>query len=344
MARIVGSVSLTPARRGLQGWRVDRRRIAFVIFEGFQPLDLVGPHEVFQHASALTGGYHCEVVAPSAGPVRSASGLPVHASGGIATADTAGIDTLVVAGGRGVDTARLDTSLTGWIAEAARHARRVASVCSGVLLLAAAGVVTRQRVTTHWARERQLRAEHPELTVDCDPIFIRDGRIWTSAGVTAGMDLALALVEDDLGREVAHTVAQELVLFLRRPGSQSQFSVPLWSVQPRTAPIRAAVSAVHADPGARLGIADLAAHAGLSTRHLQRRFTAEVGTPPAAYVERVRIEAARRALAESDDPVEVIARRCGFGTAETLRRAFHRTTRVAPSDYRNRFRTAGELP
>jgi len=322
---------------------VDRRRVAFVIFEGFQPLDLVGPHEVFQLASALTGGYDCEVVAPRAGLVGSGSGLPVQASGGIAEADPAGIDTLVVAGGRGVDQARLDSSLTGWIAEAAGGARRVASVCSGVFLLAAAGLLTQQRVTTHWAREGQLRREHPDLHVDCDPIFIRDGRIWTSAGVTAGMDLALALVEDDLGREVAHAVAQELVLFLRRPGSQSQFSVPLWSAQPRTGPIRAALSAIHSDPGAPHGIADLALHAGLSTRHLQRRFTAEVGTPPAAYVERVRIEAARRALADSDDPVEAIARRCGFGTAETLRRAFHRTTRVTPSDYRNRFRTAGEL-
>jgi transcriptional regulator GlxA family with amidase domain len=321
---------------------VDTRRVAFVIFEGFQPLDLVGPHEVFQRASALAGGYDCEVVAPRAGLVRSGSGLPVQASGGIAEADPAGIDTLVVAGGGGVDQACLDSSLTGWIAEAAGGARRVASVCSGVFLLAAAGLLARQRVTTHWAREEQLRREYPDLDVDCDPIFIRDGRIWTSAGVTAGMDLALALVEADLGREVAHAVAQELVLFLRRPGSQSQFSVPLWSAQPRTSPIRAALSAIHSDPGAPHGIASLARHAGLSTRHLQRRFTAEVGTPPAAYVERVRIEAARRALAENDDPVEAIARHCGFGTAETLRRAFHRTTHVTPTDYRNRFRTAGE--
>lgn len=320
---------------------MNRRRVAFVIFEGFQSLDLVGPYEVFQHASALTGGYDCEVVASRAGPVRSGSGLPVHAGGGIAGTDPTGIDTLVVAGGRGVDQACLDSSLTGWIAGAAAEARRVTSVCSGVFLLAAAGLLSRQRVTTHWAREGQLRREHPDLNVDCDPIFIRDGRIWTSAGVTAGMDLALALVEDDFGREIAHAVAQELVLFLRRPGSQSQFSVPLWSAQPRTGPIRTALSAIHADPGAPHGIADLAAHAGLSTRHLQRRFTAEIGMPPAAYVERVRIEAARRALAESDDPVEAIARRCGFGTAETLRRAFHRTTHVAPSDYRNRFRTAG---
>ena len=318
------------------------RRIVFLIFDGFQSLDLAGPYEVFQHAARLTGGYQCEIVAPAARLVTAGSGLAVHAGAGVAGADPAGIDTLVVVGGGGVDTARHDAALVGWIAAAGDRARRVTSVCSGVFLLAAAGLVAGRRVTTHWSREEQLRREHADVQVDCDPIFIHDGRVWTSAGVTAGMDLALALVEDDAGRAVAHTVARELVMFLRRPGSQSQFSVPLWSAQPRTGPIRAALSAIHSDPGAPHGIADLAMDAGLSTRHLQRRFTAEVGTPPAAYVERVRIEAARRALAESDDPVEAIARRCGFGTAETLRRAFHRTTRVAPSDYRNRFRTTEE--
>lgn len=276
------------------------------------------------------------------GPVRSGNGLPVHAGHGVAGLDPGGIDTLVVTGGRGVDQARYDPALVGWIAAAGAGARRVTSVCSGVFLLAAAGLVTGRRVTTHWARAEQLAREHPELRVDPDPIFIRDGRVWTSAGVTAGMDLALALVEDDLGREVAHAVAQELVLFLRRPGSQSQFSVPLWSAQPRTGPLRAVLAAIHADPGARHGIADLAGHAGLSPRHLQRRFTAELGTPPAAYVERVRIEAAQRALAETDDAVETIARRYGFGTAETLRRAFRRNAGVAPSDYRNRFRSTRE--
>jgi transcriptional regulator GlxA family with amidase domain len=160
--------------------------------------------------------------------------------------------------------------------------------------------------------------------------------------VTAGMDLALALVEDDLGREIAHTVAQQLVMFLRRPGSQSQFSVPLWSAQPRTDPIRAVLSAIHADPGAPHAIGDMAGTAGLSPRHLQRRFTAEVGTPPAAYVERVRVEAAQRALTAGDEPVDTIARRCGFGSAETLRRAFCRHARVAPSDYRSRFRSSRE--
>jgi len=340
---------------------VETRRVVFVIFDGFQSLDLAGPYEVFQHAARLTGGYVCEIVAPRAGLVTSASGLPVHAASGVAhpdrdrtavadgsglrtadPVDRAGIDTLVVTGGHGVDEACRDDALVSWIAAAGAGARRVTSVCSGVFLLAAAGLATGRLVTTHWARADQLRREHPEVAVDCDPIFIADGNVWTSAGVTAGMDLALALVEDDFGRSVAHGIARELVMFLRRPGSQSQFSVPLWSAQPRTDPIRAVVSAIHADPGAGHGIEELASTAGLSPRHLQRRFTAELGSPPAAYVERVRVEAAQRALTESDDPVEAIARRCGFGTAETLRRAFHRQARVAPSQYRDRFRSARE--
>ncbi|MFF7653953.1 GlxA family transcriptional regulator [Streptomyces sp. NPDC007983] len=321
---------------------MNERRIVFVIFDGFQSLDLTGPHEVFQYAGTLAGGYRRQIVAPRPGPVASSSGLPVHAAHGVADLDPGGVDTLVVAGGTGVDRACHDPALTGWIAEAAAGARRITSVCSGVFLLAAAGLLDGLRVTTHWGRAEQLAREHPGLRVDPDPIFIRDGRVWTSAGVTAGMDLALALVEADLGREVAHAVAREMVLFLRRPGGQSQFSVGLRSAQPATDSLRAVVSAIHADPGARHGIAELAACAGLSPRHLQRRFTAELGTPPAAYVERVRVEAAQRALAGGDDPVETIARRYGFGTAETLRRAFHRHVGVAPSDYRDRFRSTEE--
>ncbi|RCH67467.1 GlxA family transcriptional regulator [Streptomyces sp. SDr-06] len=321
---------------------MKQRRIVFVVFEGFQPLDLFGPHEVFHHADRLSGAYSCQIMAPLPGPVRSSSGVPVHASCGVDDLDPAGVDTLVVAGGAGVDRARQDPALTDWLATAGSGARRVTSVCSGVFLLAAAGLLHGRRVTTHWAREEQLVREHPDVAVDCDPIFLRDGRVWTSAGVTAGMDLALALVEDDLGREVAHSVAQEMVMFLRRPGSQSQFSVALWSSQPASDPLRAVVAAIHADPGARHGIADLATHAGLGPRHLQRRFTAELGVPPAAYVEAVRVEAAKRALAESTHPVETIAHRYGFGTAETLRRTFHRHLGVAPSDYRDRFRSTKE--
>ncbi|TMR15334.1 GlxA family transcriptional regulator [Nonomuraea turkmeniaca] len=314
---------------------MQQRRIVFVIFDGFQSLDLVGPLEVFQHA----GGYLCQIVAPRPGPVRAWSGLPVHAGRGVTDLDPTGVDTLVVAGGTGVDQARHDPMLIAWIRAAAADARRVTSVCSGVFLLAAAGLVGGRRVTTHWARARQLTQEHPDVRVDTDPIFIRDGNLWSSAGVTAGMDLALALVEDDLGQDVALRVARYMVLFLRRPGDQSQFSVALWSAQPSSDPIRAAVAAIHADPGGRHGITDLAAHVGLSPRHLQRRFTAELGVLPGAYVERVRMEAAQRALVAGDDPVEAVARRCGFGTAETLRKTFHRHLGVAPSDYRDRFRT-----
>ncbi|MFD9685763.1 GlxA family transcriptional regulator [Kitasatospora sp. NPDC059146] len=313
------------------------RQVVFVVFEGFQSVDLVGPHAVFHYAQEAVGGYDCPVVAPRAGAVRSSSGLTMHATHGIADLAPEGLDTLVVIGGPGVNDARHDPALVAWITAAASGARRVASVCSGALLLAATGFLAGRRVTTHWARERQLAQEHPELTVDCDPIFIRDGPVWTSAGVSAGMDLALALVEDDHGPELALAAAREMVLYLRRPGNQSQFSVPLWSAQPTSGPVRTAVRAVQDDPGGRHGLAELAARAGLSPRHLQRRFAAEVGTGPAAYVERVRMEAARRALTETDEPVAALARRLGFGTAETMRRTFHRHLGIAPDHYRERF-------
>ncbi len=333
MARSVGCRSLTPHPARSQAGTVKQRRVVFVVFDGFQSLDLAGPYEVFHQA----GAYTCEILAPAPGLVRASSGLPVHAGHGPGTLSADGVDTLVVAGGSGVYAARNDAALLSWITAAGSGARRATSVCTGAFLLAAAGLLDGRRVTTHWARAERLAAEHPEVTVDSDPIFVRDGRVWSSAGVTAGMDLALALVEDDLGRDVAHGVARRLVLFLRRPGSQSQFGVGLWSRQPASDPVRAAVSSIHADPGARHDIRDLALRAGISPRHLQRRFTAELGVPPGSYVERVRVEAAQRALAEGDDPVEAIARRCGFGTAETLRRTFHRRVGIAPSDYRDRF-------
>lgn len=236
--------------------------------------------------------------------------------------------------------ARSNRRIIDWIAAAATSARRVTSVCSGTFLLAEAGLLRDRRVTTHWRAADRLAREYPEVHVDADPIFIQDGPFWTSAGITAGMDLALALVEEDLGPQAALNVARELNLFLRRPGSQSQFSVPLWATPPESDVLRRVVDAIHTDPGGQHGISDLAEVAGLSPRHLQRRFTNEIGQPPSAYVERVRIEAAQRDLSERDDPVEAIARRYGFGTAETLRRTFHRIVGIAPSDYRARFRTA----
>jgi transcriptional regulator GlxA family with amidase domain len=309
--------------------------VTFVIFDGYQSLDLTGPFEVFRHA-----GYECVLVAAQDSPVRSSKGLSVNADRSVTTADPRRCDTVVVAGGDGVFAARADRALVDWVTTAGASARRVASVCSGTFLLAEAGLLDGRRVTTHWRRAEQLAREYPAVVVDRDPIFILDEPVWTSAGVTAGMDLALALVEDDLGPQTALAVARELVMFLRRPGSQSQFSVPLWSRQPESDAMRGVVDAIHTDPGARHDISTLASLAGLSPRHLQRRFTHEVGLPPAAYIERVRIEAAQRALAERNDPVEAIARHCGFGTAETLRRTFHRLVGIAPSEYRARFRTA----
>jgi transcriptional regulator GlxA family with amidase domain len=309
--------------------------VTFVIYDGFDGLDLAGPFEVFGQA-----GYELTLVAPKAGPVRSDMGLTIHAQSSLASLDPSRPGTLLVVGGDGVDTAGFDRSLLDWVAAAATTADRVASVCCGAFILAEAGLLDGRRVTTHWREADRLAREYPAVIVESDPIFIQDGRIWTSAGVAAGMDLALALVEADLGPQIALDVAREVVLFLRRPGSQSQFSVPLWSAQPASDVMRRVVEAIHLDPGAPHGIDDLASLAGLSPRHLQRRFTQETGLPPAAYVERVRVEAAQRALAESDDPLEPIARRYGFGTAETLRRTFHRLVGIAPSEYRDRFRTA----
>lgn len=314
---------------------MQSRAVNFVIFEGFDILDVAGPFEVFGEA-----GYELSVVATRAGPVRSDTGLTIQAQSSVASLDPGRLGTLLVVGGEGVDAARYDRSLIDWVAAAATKADRVASVCCGAFILAEAGLLDGRRVTTHWREAGRLAREYPAVIVDSDPIFIQDGRVWTSAGVAAGMDLALALVEADFGSQVALDVARELVLFLRRPGNQSQFSVPLWSTQPASDVMCRVVEAIHLDPGARHGIDDLASLAGLSPRHLQRRFTQETGLPPAVYVERVRVEAAQRALAAGDDPLETIAQRYGFGTAETLRRTFHRLVGIAPSEYRHRFRTA----
>lgn len=312
------------------------RSVTFVVFDGYDTLDLAGPFEVFGEA-----GYELQIVAARGGPVRSSKGLAIHPDLTARTADPRDIDTLVVTGGDGVFTARHDRRLVDWVAEAAGSSKRVTSVCSGAFLLAETGLLDGRRVSTHWRVAEQLAREYPALVADSDPVFIQDGRFWTSAGITAGMDLALALVEADLGARAALDAARELNLFLRRPGSQSQFSVPLWSTPPANDVMRRVVDAIHAHPGARHGVDDLAAVAGLSPRHLQRRFTQEIGLPPAAYVERVRIEAAQRDLSERDDPVATIARRHGFGTAETLRRTFHRVVGIAPADYRARFRAVG---
>ena len=226
-----------------------------------------------------------------------------------------------------------------FVRRTAPRARRVATVCSGALLAAAAGLLDGRRATTHWARADELAPEFPTVAVDPDPIYVRDGPVWTSAGVTAGIDLALALVEEDLGTEVSQLVARWLVMFLHRPGGQTQFATPVWTPRATRSPVRAAQTRIETSPGDDHRVASLARSAAMSERHFTRVFTAEVGESPSRYVERVRTEAARRDLESTADTLDAIAARCGFGSAETLRRAFHRRLHTSPDAYRRRFAT-----
>jgi len=247
------------------------------------------------------------------------------------------IDTLIVAGGPGTRAAVADAALIDWIASAASAATRTAAVCTGAFLLARAGLLDGRRATTHWSAAGELARLHPRVEVDAEPIYVRQGRIWTSAGVTAGMDLALALVEQDLDREAALTIARHLVLFLQRPGNQSQFSATLAAQQPRREPLRDVQRGVLEDVAASHSVEELAARAHMSPRHFARAFHAETGLTPARYVERVRLEAARQRLEDTAEPIGSVALSCGFGTAETMRRAFLRTLGVGPAEYRRRF-------
>jgi transcriptional regulator GlxA family with amidase domain len=308
--------------------------VVIVVFDGFQSLDLSGPTEVFAAA-----GWPVRVVSTDGAPVRSSSGLTIVPDGDLASA-RGPIDVLMVVGGEGTPAAMRDERLQRWLRRAATRSRRVTSVCSGAFVLAEAGLLDGRRATTHWSVCDELARRYPAIEVDPDPIYVRDGDLWTSAGVTAGMDLALALVEEELGRDVALSIARRLVLFLHRPGNQSQFSAPL-SVQSAD---RSALREVqhhiveHLDDD--LSVDALAARAAMSPRHFARCFRDETGATPARFVEAARIEAARRRLEESADSVESIARACGFGSAETMRRAFLRNVHVAPTEYRRRFATA----
>ncbi len=306
--------------------------VVFVISPGFQILDLTGPHEVLQQA----GPYRMEIVAARPGPVRSGGGVVV-----VPTA-TAGeydgpIDTLIVVGGRGKIEACRDEVLVGWVREAAGRARRVASVCTGAFLLAEAGLLDGRRAVTHWMGCELLAELYPAVTVDPDPLFVRDGNVWTSAGVTAGMDLALALVEEDLDAETARRIARTLVMFVQRPGGQAQFSAQLAVQRPVREPLRDLPAWIAAHPGEDLTVPALARRAGMSERNFARVFAAETGRTPGAYVEAARLEAARRLLETTGTTLDSIARSCGFGTVETLHRSFKRALNVTPGQYRRHF-------
>jgi transcriptional regulator GlxA family with amidase domain len=317
------------------------RKVLIVGFPGVQGLDLVGPFEVFTSASLVLAAQGKEAYQPV---VASLDGQPVTTETGLSFGavelpdPSEPVDTLVLPGGRGAHDGRRDPRLIDWIVAAAPHARRVVTVCTGAFLAAQAGLLDGCRATTHWAFADELAREFPAVDVDPDPIFVRSSpTLWTAAGVSAGIDLALALVEEDHGTDIAQTVARWLVLYLRRPGGQTQFAAPVWVARAKREPLRAVQDAVESEPGGAHSISELARIAAMSPRHFTRVFTDEVGEAPGAYVERVRTEAARRQLEQTDDTVVAIAARCGFGTAETMRRNFIRRVGISPDHYRKTF-------
>lgn len=316
-------------------------------YPGAQMLDITGPVEVFARSGRFLVEqglcadpfYQVEVIAERGGPVKTSSGVEIVAARPLA-AVRGPLDTLLVAGGVGSRQALRSPALLGFLRRMAPRVRRLASVCTGAFLLAETGLLDGRRATTHWAYCEELAQRYPQVEVDPDPIFVRDGRIYTSAGVTAGMDLALGLVEEDLGRTVALEVARQLVLFLKRPGGQSQFSAQLAAQSAEREPLRDLQAWISDHPEADLGVESLARRVAMSPRHFARVFLREVGVTPAKFILRVRVEAARRRLEESQEGVDAVAATCGFGSAEVMRRAFLRTVRVSPSAYRSRFRCA----
>lgn len=317
------------------------RDVVVVTFDGAQILDVTGPLEVFSSASRLlpAARYATRVVTTRGGPVRASSGLEFASTSLAAVASP--VDTLVVAGGADMDAAVADAELLAQVRRLATDARRVTSVCSGAFVLAAAGLLTGRRATTHWAECALLADTYPDVTVDPDAIYVRDGAVWTSAGVTAGIDLALALVADDHGRQAAAAVARQLVVYLQRSGGQAQFSALLAAQAADTQPVRDLLSWIRDHLADDLSVPSLARRIHLSERQLTRVFKAQVGVTAADHVEAVRLESACRLLETTDRTVEQIARTCGFGTPETMNRSFRRRLSTTPGDHRHHFRGPG---
>jgi transcriptional regulator GlxA family with amidase domain len=316
------------------------RAIDMLAYPAVQLLDVTGPIQVFASANDIvreSGGtppYALRVIAKGGRAVTASAGLEiaVHPLPRV----SAELDTLLVAGGPGIDAACADPALRKWVKARAETSRRVASVCTGAFLLAASGVLDGRRAATHWSCCAELARRFPAVRVESDPIFVRDGHIWTSAGVTSGIDLALALVEEDLGRDVALAVARYLVVFLKRPGGQAQFStaLSLQAAEDRFGKLHTWIASHLADD---ISLPVLARQAGMSERSFSRHYAEATGLTPVHAVERLRVEAARRLLSESRLPVKRISQRCGFGSEETMRRSFLRVLSATPQDYRARF-------
>jgi transcriptional regulator GlxA family with amidase domain len=316
------------------------RVIDVLTFPAVQLLDVTGPVQVFASANDIvagTGGarpYLVRIVSQGGESVTATAGV-VLATAPLTRSGEA-LDTLIVSGGEGAEAAAENPVLVDWLRQRATHARRVASVCTGAFLLAAAGILDGRRATTHWKDCARLAQSFPAVHVEPDPIFVCDGSVWTSAGVTAGIDLALALVEEDLGRAVALTIARYLVVFLKRPGGQAQFSAAL-ALQAADDKFDALHDWINGHLESDLSLSVLADQAGMSERSFSRHYAEAIGQTPARAIERLRVEAARRLLSESRLPVKRVAQRCGFGSEETMRRGFLRVLAVTPQDYRSRF-------
>jgi transcriptional regulator GlxA family with amidase domain len=317
---------------------MSRTTLYVACFEGVELLDVAGPTSVFSSATSLLGrgqGYDVRLVAERAGPVVTSSGvvLTAHQALGSIRGE---IDTLIVPGGlRGAIEGA--AALVPIVRRLAARTRRLASVCSGAFILSRAGLLDGRAAVTHWAACEQLRRQHPRCRVEDDRIFVRDGQVWTSAGVSTGIDLALAMVEEDHGAQLALDIARWLVVYLRRPGGQSQFSAPLAAQMTQSEGLRDLLLWMTDHIDADLSVAALAQRANMSERTFARVFAAETNFTPAVYVERLRIDAARRSLEATKKSVKQIARACGFGTVETLHRAFKRSVGSTPLQYRARF-------
>ncbi|REH54117.1 transcriptional regulator GlxA family with amidase domain [Kutzneria buriramensis] len=308
-------------------------------FDGVQLLDVAGPVDVLNTANEQGADYQVLIASLTGDAVRTSAGVRIAAD--VALADVPRkVGTVFVPGTPDWLRAIADRPLTDAVRDLADRAERVAGVCAGTFPLAEAGLLDGRKVATHWALADVLARRYPLVTVEPDPLFVRDGKIITSAGITAGIDLTVSLVEDDHGADLARAVARHLVVFMARPGGQSQFSARLGPRNPRSEAVRQVMDAIVADPAGPHRLEDLAAMANLSGRHLTRLFTAEIGSTPAEFVDSVRVEAARALLEGGSDAVDLVARRVGLGSAESLRRLFLRTLAVTPSAYRARFRTS----
>jgi transcriptional regulator GlxA family with amidase domain len=314
--------------------------VLVVLYEGVRMLDVTGPLEVFAVANDHGGKYRLLTASPDGTDVRATGGLRLGAD--VALPDVRRVGTLVVPGAPDWTAAVGDTELLKEIRRLSERATRTASVCAGAFPLAAAGILDGRRAVTHWSLLDTLARKYPGVSVDRDAIFVRDGRVVTSAGITAGIDLSLSLVEDDLGADVARRVAKELVVFMARPGGQSQFSVRLSAGRPRHELLRKLLDGIAEQPADDHSLTTMAARAGVSGRHLARMFRDELDTTPAGYVTRARMEAAKAMLEAGPDPLDVVARRAGLGSAETLRRVFVATLGVTPGAYRARFSSTGD--